>query len=66
MKTKRPTKALIQNAIAAVHAQGLQAYALQFGVDGDFRVELAPNLSDGTAVAPAMKHTGPKRYGEPK
>lgn len=66
MTIKRPTKAQIQKAIAAVLAQGLQPYALNFGADGGFRVELSPNLSDGAAVAPATKRTGPKRYGEPK
>lgn len=63
MRIKRPTKALIQNAIAAVQAEGLQAYALHFGADGAFRVELAPAAAE--TVVP-VRSKGPKRFGEPK
>lgn len=64
MKTKRPTKAQIQNAISAVQAQGLDAYALEFTADGGFRVELSqPAIANSLTVASRQRNE-PKRYGE--
>ena len=64
MKTKRPTKAQIQNAISAVQAQGLQAFALEFTADGGFRVELSPPELAGAVAAAARRRSEPKRFGE--
>lgn len=61
MKTKRPSKVQIQNAIAAVHSQGLTAHALQFTSDGGFRIELTPaEIAVATAAQSALR-SGPKR-----
>lgn len=66
MKTRRPTKAQIQNAIAAVHSQGLIAHALHFTSDGGFRVELTPAEIAVATATHSARRSGPKTYGEPK
>lgn len=67
MSTKRPSKSLIQDVIAAALAQGLNPDAVLIDADGSLRLELSPAAALAASNMNATpQRSRPRKFGEPK